>query len=483
MRKTLADLAATLGCPSEPAWETLTVSGICDDSRRIRSGDLFFALPGSTHNGVNYIEEAVSKGACAVVTEAASAVSAPVPTLWVREGRSALARAACAYYDHPTRDLFTVGVTGTNGKTTVCHLTAHLLDPERTVVIGTVANEARGLRAVTTPSPPLVQRIARQAAEDGRENLVIEASSIGLAQHRLDAVNFDVAVFTNLTHDHLDLHGSMDAYLDAKARLFRMLAPDARAVVRGGDRWGDRILATTRARATTYAVGAAGDLVATELEPGAERTRFRMHFTGEDVAVDLPLPGVHNVENALAAAAVALSAGHRLDEIAARLHRVPRIPGRHEIYRRDDGAIAVVDFAHSPDALDRSMQTTRIGRRHLIVVFGCPGDADRVKRTLMGEISGRSADLTILTMDNPKHEAPETIIDEIALGLRPTGGAMETIVDRARAIEHAVERVGPTDAILVAGKGHETYQIIGDQFVPHSDAAILEALGFAPAVG
>jgi len=482
VRKTLADLASTLGYTSEPAWETITVSGICDDSRRIRPGDLFFALPGSTHNGVDYIEEAVSRGACAVVTEAASDANVRAPTLWVREGRSALARAASAYYDHPTRDLFTVGVTGTNGKTTVCHLAAHLLNPERTVVIGTVANEARRLRAVTTPSPLLVQRIARQAAGEGRDNLVIEASSIGLAQHRLDALDFDVAVFTNLTHDHLDLHGSMDAYLDAKARLFRMLAPDAHAVVHGGDPWADRILAMTQAHTMTYSVRAAGDLVATELEPGAERTRFRMHFTGESVAVDLPLPGIHNVENALAAAAVALAAGHRLDEIANRLRRTPQIPGRHETYHRDDGAVAVVDFAHSPDALDRSMQTVRIGRRRLIVVFGCPGDADRAKRPLMGEISGRSADLTILTTDNPKHEAPEAIIDEIALGLRPTGGTMETFVNRARAIEHAVERVGPADAILVAGKGHETYQIIEDKFVPHSDAAVLEALGFARAV-
>ena len=307
MAKTLGDLLTALNRPSPEEWERVPVFGISDDSRCLRTGDVFVAIPGLTHDGADYVQQAVHRGAVAVVCERKCDVS--IPTLLVEDAREALAALAAAFYDHPTRDLFTIGVTGTNGKTTVCHLSSHLLGEERTGLIGTVANEARGgLRGVTTPTSPTVQRIAREAKEGGKENLVIEASSIGLAQHRLDHVDFDVAAFTNLSRDHYDLHRDREGYLRAKELLFRRLNPDAWAVINTADPVSHRILAVATGRALTYAIEGGGDLTVSELHVVERSSSFRVHWGKARADVDLPLPGRHNVENALAGCRQALRA-------------------------------------------------------------------------------------------------------------------------------------------------------------------------------
>jgi len=470
----LADLASSLRIPSLGAWHGVEIAGICDDSRNVNIGDLFVAIPGSLHDGADYMNDALRRGAVAIVSE--RSCTSDIPNLVVPDARVALATLAAEFHCHPTQSLFTVGVTGTNGKTTVCHLTAHLLGAARTTIIGTVTNDARGLRAVTTPESPIVQSMAADALRSGHRNLVIEASSIGLASHRLDAVDFDVAVFTNLSRDHHDFHGGRTAYLEAKSMLFQGLKPGATAVVNADDPAASEILGATRAHALTYAAEGAADLAAMDTELETRSSTFRAGWQGQDAVVRLQLPGQHNVENALAAIAIGLSSGIPLAELAERLRSAPPVPGRCQFFQRPDGATVVVDFAHTPDALARMLELLRRDFSRVIAVFGCPGASDRGKREQMGEIASRLADLTVLTSDNPKHEDPTSIIEEIALGVARSGGRMERMPDRAEAIEGAVAVARSGDVVLVAGKGHETYQIVGDRTIDYSDAAVLEAL-------
>jgi UDP-N-acetylmuramoyl-L-alanyl-D-glutamate--2,6-diaminopimelate ligase len=476
--RSLVELAQAVGIPPSPGWEGVAVAGICEDSRRVEPGDVFVAVPGTRHDGADYIEEAIKRGAIAVVSERSPAPV--VPWLPVEDARVGLAHLAAAFYDHPTRELFTVGVTGTNGKTTVCHWTAHLLEETSTTVISTVANETRGLRAVTTPSSSIVQRIAREAHWGGKQHFIVEASSIGLEQHRLDAVDFDVAVFTNLSHDHRDLHADRAAYLGAKLCLFRTLKREAYAVVNVDDRASQEVLAATHAQVVTYAMGRSADVTAEDVHLGYRATGFALCHGGRRISTCIRLPGAYNVFNALAAAGVGLCRGQALADIAERLRDVRGIVGRCQFLRRENGTTAVVDFAHNPDALEQTLRVLKQRFPRILVVFGCPGDSDRLKRPAMGAVSARFADLTVLTTDNPKTESPDAIIDEIGVGLGAGNEAVERVVDRAEAIRHAVAEARSGDVVLITGKGHETYQIVGDRFVPYSDEKVLEELGFAP---
>ena len=480
-RKRLSDLARMLGIEVEAEWNGIFVTGISEDTRQIEPGDLFVAVPGTARDGAHFAADAAARGAAAVVCE--RLIPLDVPCVVVSDARRALAALAADHFDHPTRELHTVGVTGTNGKTTVCHWIAHLLGRERTELVTTVTNAESGISELTTPPSLVVQQVARTAVETGKTNLVIEASSIGLEQRRLDAVEFDVAAFTNLTHDHLDLHGDLESYLDAKAHLFRQLAPAGWAVVHGDDPAAEAILAASRARAFTVGLSDSADLLARDIAPSAVRTSFLLAQGLETAMVQLPAIGRHNVENALVAAGVAVCSGVALDEIAERLRTAPAIRGRGAVFRNPEGVTAVVDFAHNPDALRRILEMLRSVHDRVVAVFGCPGGSDRAKRPRMGEISGRLADLTILTSDNPKDEPPEAIIDEIAVGLRGTGGAVETCVDRADAVRRGIERARPGDVVLVAGKGHEEHQIVAGERIPYSDARVLESLGFVRSSG
>jgi len=475
----LTELTAPLGVEPEEAWGDVLITGICEDSRKVSAGDLFVAIPGTKVDGGTYASDAADCGAVAVVAE--RALDLPVPTLVVSDARRALALLAARFFGSATEQLHTVAVTGTNGKTTVCHWIAHLLGPERCEVISTVENERRGIRALTTPSSPVIHQIARKALDARKACLIVEASSIGLEQRRLDAIAFDVAAFTNLTHDHLDLHGSFGRYLEAKEILFRGLAPDAWAVVNQDDPCGEAILDATPARPFTVRRDGPADLTAGDITVGLDRCTFRLAHRGRTQAVRLPAAGLHSVDNALVAAGVAFCFGLSLPAIAAGLETVPRIPGRGDVYRDGRGVTAIVDFAHNPDALERILGEVRSEFERIVVVFGAPGESDRAKRPKMGRIAGRWADLTILTTDNPKGESPRGIIEEIARGVSETGGGCERIVDRGEAIARAVAQCGPRDLVLIAGKGHETYQIVGEEFIPHADGAVLGALGFEPA--
>ena len=472
----LAELSAAIGITPLCGWDRVVITDVCEDSRHVRPGALFVAVPGAVHDGADYIAEAIAGGAVAVVSERDRAVS--VPFLSVDDARVTLARLSAAFHGRPTEGLFTVGVTGTNGKTTVCHWIAHLLGADRAVVIGTLANEERGLPAVTTPSSRIVQRIAAEARDAGAASLIIEASSIGLERHRLDALDFDIGLFTNLTHDHLDLHATMDTYLRAKRILFDGLKETACAVVNADDPAGELMLVGCDAEVVSYGLTAGVDLRGIDPECGPRSTRCTLAWRNERALANLPHPGGHNLMNALAAASVAAIRGVPLREIAGCLSSAPALEGRSQFFSRSDGVIGVIDFAHTPDALQRALEAMRPAAGRLLVVFGCPGRSDRSKRPVMGEIAGRLADRTILTSDNPKHEDPDAILAEIEAGLHPSGGRWERIVDRAEALSRAVDQAKPGDVVLVAGKGHESYQIVGDAFVPYSDRGVLERLGF-----
>ena len=476
MTRRLSHLADAAGFPLPD--RDVEITSVTDDSRLVERGTLFVAHRGVHDDGHDFIEDAVSRGALAVVAE--RPVSVGVPLWIVPDGRAALAAWAGALYGHPTRDLVTIGVTGTNGKTSVCHFIAHLLGNEDTAVLSTVANFARGLRALTTPPSPIVQRFAREALDAGCRTLVVEASSIGLEQRRLDGISFQVAVFTNLTRDHLDLHGTMAAYGEAKAVLFRALDPSGCGVLNADDVFSETLRAACPSRTLTYGLQPDADLAGELLAEDRHGITLRLRWRDERADIALPLHGRHGASNALAACGAALAAGRPFAALADRLETLPAVLGRWQAFARDDGIDAVVDFAHTPDGLEQVLASLRRLYPTLSVVFGCAGGSDRGKRAQMGEIAGRHADLVVLTTDNPKQEDPADIVNDIAAGVARTHAHSLRILDRTEAIGAAIARTPPGGAVLLAGKGHETYQIVRGAFVPHSDVATLEALGFRP---
>lgn len=452
--------------------ETAEVLGVEHDSRRVAPGDLFCCLPGRTTDGHEHAAEAVARGAVGLVCERAlgplerSVVQVRIPP---GTARPSMARLAAAYWGDPAGDLLTVGVTGTNGKTTVTHLLGAVLAStgRPTTVVGTLSG------ARTTPEATDLQRTlaALRDAHTGEESqaaAVMEVSSHALVQSRVDGIRFDLAVFTNLSHDHLDFHKSMGAYFEAKAALFE---PErARlAVVDVDDPWGARL--ADRTRVPTVAVHAdwASDV---RLEAG--RTRF----VWRDREVDLAMTGLVNVRNALLAAEAAAALGVPPEAVVQGLASAEPVPGRLETVaapgRGRSPFTVLVDYAHTPAALEAAL--TEVGRLaadeggRTIVVFGCGGDRDRAKRPLMGALVSRMADVAVLTSDNPRHEDPAAIAADVLAGAVPSGTTVE--LDRRRAIETALTAARPGDVVLIAGKGHETYQEVGEERMPFDDRLV-----------
>ncbi len=456
--------------------EDVALHGVTQDSRDVESGDLFLAWKGDRHDAHDFLSNAAETGAVAAVVERPVA-EAKIPQLQVSNGRRSAALAADVVMGSPWKSLFTVGVTGTNGKTTTALLARHVLAARGPAAAmgtlglvdadGTVRPGSEGL---TTPGPVKVSEWLRELADDGVEAVAMEASSHALAQHRLDGVRFDAAIFTNLSRDHLDYHDSFEDYLSAKARLLELVKDDGVAIVNGDDpAWADLPMSGTHF--ISYAIQSDAEIRGVALEPGPEGTRFRMAADGDEYPVDLPLLGRFNVENALAAAAAAAAAGLDLDLVAERLSQVPQLPGRMEIVIRDRFTV-LIDFAHTPDALKRVLETLRAdvaGR--LIVVFGAGGDRDATKRPLMGEAVAGLADFAIVTSDNPRTEDPDAIIDDVVAGMAE--GTYERLTDRRAAICRALDTAQAGDTVVLAGKGHESYQAVGTERLPFDERAIV----------
>ncbi|HEV8149754.1 MAG TPA: UDP-N-acetylmuramoyl-L-alanyl-D-glutamate--2,6-diaminopimelate ligase [Gemmatimonadales bacterium] len=463
-----------------PAADALPpLSGLTTDSRSVTPGSLFVAVRGTQADGHRFVGQAVAGGAVAVAVEAR--VETPVPQLVVRDGRLAAIALARAWYGDPAAELQLIGITGTNGKTTTTGLLAHLLNRSGDAgSIGTLgAFDATGARvpsaagSLTTPGPVELHASFAALRERGVRRVAMEASSHSLDQGRLDGLVFAAAVFTNLTQDHLDYHRTMEEYLAAKLRLLGLLGKDAVLAVNADDpAW---LAIPRRSGTVSFGFAPTADLRATLPALGAAGSRFRLEGRFGIREVELPLPGEFNIANALAAAAVALGLGGTLAEVVERLADAPQIPGRMERLVAEPFTV-LRDYAHTPDALARALAALRpLTRGRLIVLFGCGGDRDRGKRPLMGRLAGARADFTVVTSDNPRTEDPEAIIDDVMGGL-PPGAPHLRLADRRAAIRAALDFAEPGDTLLLAGKGHETYQVIGAQSLPFDERAIVAEL-------
>ncbi len=404
-----------------------------------------------------------------------------IPHLVVSDARRAAAIAADAAWGYPSRQLQMIGVTGTSGKTTTVAMIRHLLDAPGSssasigtlgVLVGSAGEVLPGGGGLTTPGPVELPAVLRTLVARGVRSVAMETSSHALDQHRVDALRFDAGVFTNLSRDHLDYHGSMEAYLASKARLLTLLAPDGTAVVNAdAPEWTALPTAPRTLRVGLRSRDA--DLLARDVRYGPSGTRCTFVYEGATAEVTLPLIGDFNVANALGAVGAALAAGMDLGALADRLATLPQVPGRLE--RILDAPTVLRDYAHKPDALERALAAVRpFTPGKLIVVFGCGGDRDRGKRPIMGGIAVRQADHVIVTSDNPRTEDPERILDDIEAGME--GHAHERIEDRREAIARALSIAQQGDVVMLAGKGHETYQIRGSEKLPFDEAAIVREL-------
>jgi UDP-N-acetylmuramoyl-L-alanyl-D-glutamate--2,6-diaminopimelate ligase len=452
-------------------------SGVGMDSRSIVSGMIYVAVRGSQADGHRFVADAVGRGAVAVVVE--SAQRSGVPEIIVRDGRRAALCLGQAWYGHPARRLTLLGVTGTNGKTTTVGVLRHLFNADGYAAsIGTLgAFDGAGrpvestAGSLTTPGPIDLQATLAELAGRGTTHVAMEASSHSLDQGRLEGLTFRAGVFTNLTRDHLDYHGTMEAYLAAKLGLSRLLGLEGVEVVNlDDDAWAAM---GARSPRVTFGLHPAADVRASGVALDASGSRFRVDGCFGSAEAALPLLGDFNVSNALAAAATALALGQPLDRVIGRLAESPQVPGRMERIS-DLPCIVLRDYAHTPDALERALATLRpLTPGRLIVVFGCGGDRDRGKRPIMGRIAAEGADLPIATSDNPRTEDPGAIIDDIEQGM---GGVPHLrIVDRLAAIHAALDEGTAGDTILLAGKGHETYQVLGTDKVPFDEREIVRA--------
>jgi UDP-N-acetylmuramoyl-L-alanyl-D-glutamate--2,6-diaminopimelate ligase len=464
------------------------ITGIALDSRRVVPGNLFFALPGRRSDGASFIDEAVSRGAAAVVTLRLPAFSqANVTFLQVADGRAALARAAQRYYRFPDRDLSVVGVTGTNGKTTVTHLLKHFLNGERRVgLIGTI-NYDLGARTVpsfrTTPESLDLFGMMAQMRDAGCRQAVMEVSSHGIDQQRVLGLQFAAAVFTNLTRDHLDYHTTLESYFEVKARLFTGETGSAPkiAVVNTDDPQGQRLASMLGSKAggprlVTFGENPRALVRAGNVALNFRNTTFQLVWPDGAMAVDSPLIGRYNVSNLLAATATAWALGRDPSAFLGRLEGWKGVPGRME--RIDEGQPfnVLVDYAHTDDALRNALGMLRtITPGRLLVVFGCGGNRDRAKRPLMVKAVQEFADFAFATADNPRSER----LGQIFADMRPGAGAPERIAwidDRRRAISLALDAARPGDCLLIAGKGHETYQEFADTVIPFDDRQVVREL-------
>jgi UDP-N-acetylmuramoyl-L-alanyl-D-glutamate--2,6-diaminopimelate ligase len=475
IRKALADRGLLEGVAGKLPDQA---SGVADDSRKVKSGELFIAVRGWNSDGHDFLDVAQQRGAAVAIVEDERRTT--LPALVVREGRRAAAVAASIAYGNPAHDLTLLGVTGTNGKTTATSIMRHLFDDGSGssasvgtlgVLVGSEGDVVPGGGGLTTPGPVELQRVLRALADRGVRTVAMEVSSHSLDQRRVEGLEFDVVVFTNLTRDHLDYHGTMEAYLQAKARLLDYLKPDATTVVNAdAPEWATL---TTKSRPLTFALRAPADVRAEQVRYTPRGSEWKLVTPRGAAEVALPLIGDVNVENALAAAAAAFALGQSPQMIAERLSTVPQVSGRLEIILTRPTVLR--DYAHTPDALERALRTARaFTRRKLIVVFGCGGDRDKGKRPIMGQIAERGADCAIVTSDNPRTEDPDAIIDDIEAGMR--GSGHERVTDRLAAIQRALDMAEDGDIVLLAGKGHETYQIRGTTSYPFDEKEIVKEM-------
>jgi UDP-N-acetylmuramoyl-L-alanyl-D-glutamate--2,6-diaminopimelate ligase len=464
--------------------ETAEVSFVTHDSRQARSGTLFAAIRGLTMDGHRFVDEVMRRGAVGIISEIDAPAGFAGAWLKVADAREALAKAASVIYGNPSHHLKLVGITGTNGKTTTTYLCFALAEAndEKAAMLTTVEyriGEKSEEAIRTTPEASDTNKFLREAVDSSCQTAVMETSSQAIDLHRCDWLRFRVGIFTNLTRDHLDYHLTMENYFDAKKKLFdgRLGEKPASSVINIDDVWGGKLANDLRAagqRVLTFSQNSAADLTAEHIEVSLIRgTTFLLKTPHGEREIKSPLVGRPHVYNMLAATAASLELGFDLDKIVNGLSTCAGAPGRFERVEHEGDFAVVVDYAHSDDALLNTLKTAKdLTKGRIITVFGCGGDRDKTKRVPMGEVAGRNSDLVIVTSDNPRTEDPLEIISEIETGLKTTNCPYLTISDRREAIHQAIFKAKPDDVVLICGKGHETYQIVGNEKYHFDDREI-----------
>ncbi len=488
---TVAKLLEESGVTPESLSGDAVVSALTADSRNVESGALFVCMPSGSTDSHRFIKSAVENGAVAVLThtqygfetaKAAGVCAVHIP-VEAHRFQDSLWMLAKTFFGNPTGAMQVVGVTGTNGKTTTAWMLRDMCGSMgvRSAYLGTLGfhlrGEARGLEN-TTPFAIDLNRMLAEARDSGISSLAMEVSSHALKERRSDGVEFDAAVFTNLTQDHLDYHGTMDDYEASKRRLFEELPKQNKKAFVGalntddpvGARWAD----TLECKLLTFGLSS-GELRGLPTEVTLDRISMRLGYQGRNAEIDVPLGGLFNVQNCMSAAGGFIALGHDLETTATALSKVRPVPGRFESVPNDQGIGVIVDYAHTPDALVKLLESARmLKHRKIITVFGCGGDRDAGKRPKMAKAVSDNSDVTVVTSDNPRTEDPESIIRQVAAGLRPGSNSVE-IVDRNEAIAHAISLASRGDVVVIAGKGHENYQIIGKTKYPMDDREMARA--------
>ncbi|MDD5310446.1 MAG: UDP-N-acetylmuramoyl-L-alanyl-D-glutamate--2,6-diaminopimelate ligase [Candidatus Omnitrophica bacterium] len=458
----------------------IDIKGVSSDSKTIGKDCLFIAVSGTNFDGHKFANEAADKGASAVVLEKDTALPEGVARIFVRDSRAAAPKIANNFFGRPIEKLTCIGITGTNGKTTISYLMDSIVSAagHKAGIIGTISYRI-GKRLIpatnTTPGPVELYGFMGEMARNGSDHLVMEVSSHALDQNRVGGIDFSAAIFTNLTGDHLDYHKTFDGYFRAKSRLFEGLKDCAYAVINIDDEWGKKLVKVSKGKVVTYGTKLVADYLASDIKLSLDGTRFAVNSPKGDLKVDSKLIGLHNVYNMTAAAACGMSLGFSSGEVKRGLENLTTIPGRLEPVDCGQPFKIFVDYAHTDDALFNVLSALKplIGKK-IIVVFGCGGDRDRTKRPRMGKVASEMADLVIVTSDNPRSEEPEAIIAEITAGISKKN--YKAVTDRSKAIEEALSAAREGDCVLIAGKGHETYQVLKNTTVAFDDREIAKKI-------
>ncbi|MEW6726719.1 MAG: UDP-N-acetylmuramoyl-L-alanyl-D-glutamate--2,6-diaminopimelate ligase [Bacillota bacterium] len=460
---------------------SVDVKGIAYDSRSAVPGSLFVAVPGFNVDGHAFIPQAAANGAVAFLVQRPEGLPEGPAWVAVPDSRKALAAVAARFYGYPARELHIVGVTGTNGKTTTTYLMRSIYRHLgfKTGLIGTIQclidDQAVPVER-TTPESLDLQRLFRRMRDGGVTRVVMEVSSHALALHRVDPESIDTAIFTNLTQDHLDFHGDMESYYAAKERLFLEQRAGTLAVVNADDPYGLRLKVSCKGRAITYGLRSGADVRADDVRVTPKGAAFKISSPWGEFKLGLKFTGLFNVYNSLGVTAAALGEGIPVQDIVNALSTAPGVPGRFEQVDAGQDFTVIVDYAHTPDGLENVLRAAReIAPGRVISVFGCGGDRDRGKRPRMGAVSARHADFSVITSDNPRTEDPLAIIAEIEPGVRSAGGSYTVVPDRREAIRSALQMAKNGDIVVIAGKGHETYQIVGGTRYPFDDRDVARA--------
>jgi UDP-N-acetylmuramoyl-L-alanyl-D-glutamate--2,6-diaminopimelate ligase len=492
---TIAELIMALDVVSQEGDLNVEVGNITDDSRQVKTGSFFVAVKGAQVDGHDFIGQACEQGAVGIMVEAPHGrtllpsfkPSAPA-MVEVKNTRTALGQAASYFWNEPSRSLTMIGVTGTNGKTTVTHLAKGLLEASsRTVgllgTIGYFVGAEHFAASHTTPGSVTLQSLLSKMLNAGADSAILEVSSHALAMDRVAGCEFDIVVFTNLTQDHLDFHRDMDDYFHAKLRLFQEYVAmknkpsPKRAIVNIDDEWGKQILQQCEVPAWSYSTRGSADLCATDLSLSIDGTTFTAMTPIGSMTIHSPLVGEHNVANLLAAIGIAVECGLSPEIIQRGISAFRAVPGRFEIISEGQDFAVVVDYAHTDDALARLLAAAQVLKKgRIITVFGCGGDRDRGKRPKMGQVAAQNSDLVFVTSDNPRTEDPSAIIHDIEQGILALSESQRTsyrmMVDRREAIHAAIQEANSQDMVLIAGKGHEDYQVIGTERLHFDDREV-----------